>query len=265
MSTVTGRINEIKQPRGGYLKPSAFDEICFEDGRILGEENIHASVVGLAVDYLTRFLMGEPVQEAFHISCIGYSMKRASSLRGSSALPGEPYRIESLLERITGLDDDSIDAACRTATYDMWYRNPMAAAMAKGPEETNPDGETVRNIRIMAERSVAFWEKYGPVTCAGFTFEPSGYSNTVTAGDGDYLTRDTLWDFKVTKSRITNKQTLQILMYWIMGQHSGQEIFRGITKLGFFNPRLNRVWLLDAADIPPETIRAVEREVICYP
>lgn len=27
MSSVTGRISEIKQPRGGYIKPSQFEEI----------------------------------------------------------------------------------------------------------------------------------------------------------------------------------------------------------------------------------------------
>ncbi len=51
MSSVTGRINEIKQPRGGYIKPSQFKEQSFNDGIELGEENIHASVVGMAVDY----------------------------------------------------------------------------------------------------------------------------------------------------------------------------------------------------------------------
>ena len=31
MASVTGRIKEIKQPRGGFLKPSEFDEIVFGD------------------------------------------------------------------------------------------------------------------------------------------------------------------------------------------------------------------------------------------
>ena len=31
------------------------------------------------------------------------------------------------------------------------------------------------------------------------------YTETVSAGDGDFLTSDTLWDFKVSKSKPTNK------------------------------------------------------------
>ena len=51
MSSVTKRISEIKQPRGGYVKPSQFEIHKINDGHILSEtENIHASVVGMAVD-----------------------------------------------------------------------------------------------------------------------------------------------------------------------------------------------------------------------
>lgn len=48
----------------------------------------------------------------------------------------------------------------------------------------------------------------------GFTFK-GGYSPIVTAGDGDYLTKDTLWDFKVSKKELNSKHTLQLLMYYI--------------------------------------------------
>ena len=72
MSSVTARINEIKQPRGGYIKPSQFEFQEINDGQVLNEgENIHASVIGMAVDYLTRFTMGTKLEEAFSISCKG--------------------------------------------------------------------------------------------------------------------------------------------------------------------------------------------------
>lgn len=43
-----------------------------DDGITLNEnENIHASLVGLAVDYMTRFMMGAQKEEAFSISLKG--------------------------------------------------------------------------------------------------------------------------------------------------------------------------------------------------
>ncbi len=116
----------------------------------------------------------------------------------------------------------------------------------------------------MVERSIKFNEQYGPVTAQGFTFEPSGYSTTVLAGDDDYLTKDTLWNFKVSKYEPLTRNTLQILMYWIMEQHSGQDIFKGINKIGIFNPRLNNAYTIDIADISSDIIKEVEEKVICY-
>lgn len=260
MSSVTARIGVVKQPTGGYIKPSQFEAHKIDDGLVLNEtENVHASVIGMAVDYLTRFTMGTEAIEAFSISCKGAMI--AEQMFNQK---GVMENVSKLLSGIKGLDDKSIINACKMVTYDVWLRNPMGAIMAKGADETNPDVDTIQNIKIMVERSVAFWEKYGPIVKDGFTFEPNGYTKTVDTGDGDYLTADTLWDFKVSKSKPTNKHTLQLLMYWIMGQHSGQEIYKGIKKLGIFNPRLNVVYLMDINKVPAEVIAEVERDIICY-
>lgn len=66
------------------------------------------------------------------------------------------------------------------------------------------------------------------------------------------------------KTKPTNKHTLQLLMYWIMGQHSEKEEFRNITRLGIFNPRLNTVYTLDTSAVPKDIIMAVEKDVVCY-
>ena len=59
MYSVTKRISMIKQPRGGYINKKELVVTQLDDGITLNEnENIHASLVGLAVDYMTRFLMG---------------------------------------------------------------------------------------------------------------------------------------------------------------------------------------------------------------
>lgn len=115
MSSVTKRITEIKQPRGGYIKPSQFKIQKIEDGQILSEhENIHASVIGMAVDYLTRFVMGTDIIEAFKISCMGAKVAE-EIFKQKSALK----TAQKLLSGITGLDDKSIVNACKMVTYDV--------------------------------------------------------------------------------------------------------------------------------------------------
>lgn len=259
MSSVTERINEIKQPRGGYVKPSQFDLQQIDDGKVLNEiENVHSSIIGMVVDYLTRYTMGTKLEDAFSISYRGAEL--ASRLGHKDSIK----EATKYLCQIKGLDDNSIINACKIVTFDVWFRNPMGALSAKTASETNPDLDTIKNVRIMVERSTAFWNKYGPIIKDGFTFEPTGYTQTVNKGDGDFLTADTLWDFKVLKSKPTSKHTLQLLMYWIMGQHSGKTEFKQINKLGIFNPRLNTIHILKIENIPKDIIKVVESDVICY-
>ncbi len=69
MSSVTGRISEIKQPRGGYINPSQFEVQNLDDGLTLSEnENVHASAAGMMIDYPTGFTIGIKVTDAFNIS-----------------------------------------------------------------------------------------------------------------------------------------------------------------------------------------------------
>ncbi len=257
MSSVTARINEIKQPRGGYIKPSQFVLKQLNDNNRMNDvENIHATIIGIVVDYLTRYIMGTELIDVFNISCHGAILAKKMGYKNAVKAAKKYF------SNIDGLDNESIINACKLATFDAWFRNPIGAMIAKTAEETNPDFDTIENIKIMIKRSISFWKKYGPIMKERFTFEEKGYTETVNTGDGDFLTEDTLWDFKVSKNNITNKHTLQILMYWIMGQHSGKSELK--KNLGIFNPRLNVVYTLDVENISPNIIKMIENEVICY-
>ncbi|PFR64601.1 hypothetical protein COK29_26985, partial [Bacillus cereus] len=97
----------------------------------------------------------------------------------------------------------------------------------------------------------------------GFTFK-GGYTPSINTGDGDFLTENTIWDFKVSKSVPTNKHTLQLLIYYLMGVDSIHSEFKQIENLGIFNPRLNKVYLLPISTISNEIINEVNTTVIGY-
>ena len=270
MASVTQRIKQIKQPYGGYLKPSMFKTIKLPSNKVLfPSENINQGIVGMTVDYLTRFILTNNKEEAFKISLDGAVIAQENNIKNAIE------HANKLLDAIKELDDESIVNACALVGYDVWFRNTQAAILASNNIPKIPDSHTIENIRIMVKRSLDFFKQYGPITKDGFTFQANseelitdkqngGYTLTVNSGDGDFLTKDTLWDFKVSKNKLKNEQTLQLLMYWIMGQHSQQPIYQSITKLGIYNPRLNVVYLLDVNKIPQSIIKAVEDEVICY-
>ncbi len=248
--SVTQRIKHVKQPRGGYIKPSNLTTIPFETSILNPQENVPPQLVGLVVDYLTRFMTNTSINEAFHIS-----------LEGAKRL-GESQQALHLLQNITGLDDKSIINAVQLANYDNCYRAGISAYKPLTPFNF-PNPETSENIRIMVTRSMDFLEKYGPKVLDGFTFE-GGYTDTIATGDGDFLTSDTLWDFKVSKNPPTSQHTLQILIYWRMGLHSIHPEFQKISYLGIFNPRLGNIYRIATTNISDDIIKAVESEVIGY-
>lgn len=253
MLSVTQRISQVKQPYGGYVNPSKMltrTSFGFVPSFELKDENVHAGLVGIAVDYLTRVMVGTPVKRAFRVSFFG-----ATDMNQRS-------NAEALARRIKGLDDDSIIAACKLVGYDSAFR---AGSTAFRPVEgINPNEETISNVRKMVASGINFFKEYGPVTHDGLTFE-GGYTDIVSTGDGDFMTADTLWDFKCSVKPPTSRHTLQIVMYWLMGLHSIHvEEYRSLKRLGFFNPRLGSIYTFDIAGIPAETLHEIEVSVIGY-
>lgn len=249
--SVSKRAKTVPQPHGGYLPLSLFTPRTMEDGFSLKEEeNIPAGIIGQTVDYMSRLVSGfiEP-EKAFDISLLG------------TALAGCPQHGVELLSQIKGLDDSSLCAACRLASYDVFYR--ALGTVSSRMSEPEPNHNTLFNIRLMITRMVRFLSEYGPVIESGFTME-GGYTDIVSSGDGDFLTEDTLWDVKTSKFPPKASDTLQVLMYYIMGKHSWNDCFQTIQNIGIMNPRLNQIWLLNTNMIPAAVIQNVKKDVIGY-
>lgn len=250
MFSVTERINQISQPHGGYINPSLFKVTRFiDDNQTCDIPPNYKHIQGLAVDYLTRFMAGDLKENAFSISLLG------------ADLVSEHDNASCLLNSINGLDVESVFAACQLVGYDIAFR--------RGPKYfspvnlINPDKKTICNIIVMVQRSLEFLKNHGPIVKDGFTFE-GGYTDVVSSGDGDYLSCDTLWDFKVSQHSPTSKHTLQLLMYYILGFHSIYEELHYIKKIGIFNPYQNTAYELELSKIPDEVYHDVSRKVLGY-
>lgn len=249
--TVTQRIRAIQQPAGGYIPVSALSVKQYRDNFSLNtKENIPANYVGLTVDYLTRFRVTGDVQEAFDIPILG-----AKILFHNYGMREESLHSLKLLESVKTGD---ISAAVQLTAYDDVYR----AGMIDLPK-LSPDEATIENIKIMVNRGVSFLKRFSEIK-TGLTFA-GGYTDIVVNGDCDYLTDNSLIDFKVLRGNVTNNHTLQILMYYLMGLYSiHSSEFQKVKWLALFNPRKNVVYYINIRRIPEAVINEVSRDVIGY-
>lgn len=251
--SVTARIRQVKQPRGGYIKPKSMSAIILGEGseNLKQYGNIHASLIGITVDYLTRFMLGVPVDEAFKISFLGAS------------LIGKEKHAQKLASNITGLNRRSALNAIKLCGYDKIYRSGIVGFTPV--TSITPNWDAMDNVITLVERSLKFFNDIaGTIVLNGFTLE-GGYSEIIGRGDGDYVTEDTLWDLKVSKNMIKKEHTLQLLIYWRMGLRSvNSDAFRNVKYLGIYNPHQNVVYKISVDDISDDVIKQVETEVIGY-
>ena len=251
MPSVTQIAKIAKQPKGGYLKPSAMTAIqFFDDTPLHPNENIHPSTVGLAVDYLTRYMITADAIEAFKIP-----------LLGASNVHLLPYAHGLIRALDFSLADNTIKAACILASFDVAFR--VGPEFYSSNKEPDPNQDTIENIRTMVYRTINYFQIYGPVLKDGFTFN-SAYTEIVSSGDGDLLTEHTLWDIKVSKNEPTSKHTLQLLIYFIMAHRTQNPIFRSVSKIGIVNPRLNKIYLYELTESDLPMLKEISKNIIGY-
>ena len=157
--SVTQVANHFPQPPGGLLPPSMFEKTFWADTKELApKENIHPSIVGTTVDYLSRLITGAPKEEAFAIA-----------LRGAE-IAGKKERALALLEGIHGLDEESIKKAARLARYDSVVRVGLPVWLSSSADGgPDPDEAATRNIQAMVSCPVQAIapQMYGAMNGAG--------------------------------------------------------------------------------------------------
>lgn len=256
-ASVTGILANTKQPRGGYLPLSNFDmESHCDNLRVVGDYNIAPSLVGLAVDYGTRIALGNDTEETFEVATVGAGMVGASDVAESLIADIDAAALES-----GEIDEKSVVSLCKLSGFDSAFR---AGASAYRPvSEINPDRQTIADIGNLILRTKAFFDASAEPVIAGFTFE-GAYTDDAGASDGDYICGDTLWDLKVSKNEPTIKNTMQVLLYYLMGLRSSKDEFKTVTRIGLFNPWLQKSWSTSVLDLDESFLSMVENDILGY-
>ena len=257
MPSVTQIVGNVKQPRGGYLPIEEFEQQTYSDDlKVVGSYNISANLVGLAVDYGVRIALGDSPEDALMVSLIGANL--VHELENAEALINQ---IDSAALRSSYPDEQTIIALCKLSGFDSAMRAGIRAY--KPIEDIRPNEQTISDIANLIIRTKTFFDEVGPVDSTGFTFE-GGLTDCAETGDGDYIAGDTLWDLKVRKDEPDKNQTLQILLYYLMGLRSNQDKFKPITKIGIYNPRLQKSWICSVLDLDESMLGGIMESILGY-
>lgn len=185
MSSVVERIEEIqkndrlKQPRGGYLKPSLFTKVQLNnEEQLYDEENISSALIGTVVDYLTRYVYSSQFcvkrEDDDYVECgmkifddvfgsvfiaakIAEKIMKKDYTESTDSISAKFCQMTVFSNPISELTDEFIILTTKFISLDAFRRNPMSAILSAKIDEINPDYKTIHNIRVMVERSIDFF------------------------------------------------------------------------------------------------------------
>ena len=252
--SLSERVNSIEQPPGGYVSPDSMSV------KVLGE-----GAAGLKPSDFDPELVASTVFRLAFFACDGEEVFMPSKY--GAAMVGEVYRAREIFERFKNMADwketpkrENVFDAVRLAGFDVCYEK--GAEFYTPFDGIVPDDAAVDNIMTMVDRSLEFLKTRSHIRTF-HTFD-GGYTDVIRVGDGDFMSRDTLWSFRVSESGVTEKDTLELLVRLRMGLHSVFDYYESIKYLGVFNPMRNEMSRIAVSDIPQSVIKEVERDVIGY-
>lgn len=294
--SVTQRIQEIKQPRGGYLPIKLFTEQKLNNDNLILEYKskndikYFPSLLGLVVDYVSRYLYSKDLIKSFEISflsiikylvdtnyttnsfseeeCISlYNdfKKKLFSLESLNINDNNKSNIEIIKNIFIIVQLDSIYRA-GYEPKELWQKTASNVRLIFNNHLEIPD-YICNNALICIRRTLNFYNSKQNITFG----ECFGNGELISSGDCDFITNDTIWDMKVSSSNIYNnsstiKWTLQILIYYLMLKHPSHNNFKKYTNVknvGIFNPYLNVCYVLDVSKfVNNDYINEIKKEII---
>lgn len=283
MNAVTDIVKSISQPHGGYLPIKDFKEV--ELGGDVLSCDIPPIIVGKTLDSILRLIVMTDKYSVFHNSITGYENRVsyfANQFSGvdSAELIGEQIKLEdgkfnvyNLIERIDSLIQSyDIYNLCIVVSlihqYDIWQYDFGYISSRSSIASSRPKYFKKKDIWVLMDLYKRLVSWLCTMLSKGIVFDyrfyPDGYTDKVKYGVGDFICENTLFDLKCIKSKPTSYHTLQLLIYYVMGMHSNNRLYKNVRNIGIYSPILNKVWIMPVKNIPKELVHKVSSEVIGY-
>lgn len=262
MASVTSIINSDRYKDNKLVSVSLFKEEVFKNGSYLyTNENLEERLIGAVVDNILRVYVCMENGYKRNIDCIYKAFETSFSyINNIKNRVNECNCIVDIMSKSKFLDDEFIKCACKLVAYSFTVSRKDGKYFKD--ENNVPDSKTIERIRNLVNNGIDFIKMYGPVIGFDLSFE-GGYTNSVSNGRADYLMEDCLWDLKVYRSDISCKDSLQLVLYYLLGLRSiHREKYLRVKKLGIYNPKKCKIYTVNIEDIDKSILENIEKTII---
>lgn len=230
---VRGRAEQASQPRGGLLPLARFDRI--ELGGVpltLNTETGNSGTIASAVELLARWDLAEDPRA--NTTAYDAALEAIRAVRRGEHTESGPGRVAAMARQ--------------------WNENYDAFEEMEWLDSEDDSDETFAHINEMRARVSRWFERFGrPVRPGTWAVNSERFH---LDGHIDFVTADTIWDLKVSVTAPSSRDVLQLLLYWVAFCDDPENVYE-ITHLGIYNPRMDIVWRIAVAAVPPDVIATV--------
>lgn len=224
---VRGRAQRTPQPPGGLLPLGSFESYEF-GGSLLARstESGPAGTIASAVELFARWDLAD--DKRTHAEPTAAALEAIRAVRRGEHTETGPAIIASIFRSD---DNDLLD------------------------ELGWEDDETLSHIGEMRARVSRCFERFGePVSPTMWQVHSEKFQ---LRGHIDFVSSNTIWDLKVSSTKPSNVDLLQLLLYWTVAKDNPDTGLE-VTHLGICNPRRDAAWRIAVRDVPEDVIRALD-------
>lgn len=203
-----------------------YEKKVFEDDRkVLNREFMLPTILRAAVKYMTIFLLNDSNKLAFTPLLFGAEGRGEDVQKNMESA-------KRLIEKINGLDDESIINLCKLSVFDDWNENLFRFITEAAP----PSESAIQNIRTMIERNVAFWKENGLSKGAYGLLVPDGITET---GGTAFFDDDSLEGLVHEREDLDTACWLNLFWYWYLAETYSKPYSDSERTVTVFHPALN--------------------------
>ena len=258
------QVAKIPQPRGGYLPSRYLSTETFSDEKTLPENRlVSPMILSKVVTRLAELSVLQGPGTGSFLPTIRLTVLQpeieAFCFREFHGKPGSTELARSLLQKVKGLDKESVDAVFRLCAYSYQcscsgYHRPV-----KPLEVSDQDIEA---SLLLLRRIQAFWNAGSKPLFVNYPVK-GGWG--IQEGQIEFLAANGIYAIQCRTGKPSATDTLSQLLRYLMLKHTVSAGMEHILRIGFWNPIQNKIFFYPLDRVEPDLCSWLEKSVIGYP
>lgn len=300
-SSLSKRVKQVMQPKGGYLPISKFQVVNLKDDfKVTNYKNkdqeIFSKLINEVVNSISMYLYTNDFAASFRLAIRGIF----SYINDYKEYSIKYFRDDELTElmldfksKITtafnfNLDDEdesnnyeiirNIFTVCQFEViarfgyepYKLWKKSRGKKIEVDFKSGTVIPDYICRNVIIFIKRTLEFYKNLNKIDFGELLYN----SELISSGSCDFISKETLWKLQISQFDFKNNRnidevTLKLIISYLMiknNTHYNSKNYSWVSNVGIFNPYINSFCIVyDVVEkIDPIYIKEIEEEVIGF-